>query len=97
MAFKFADVECDTAAAELTNSANRIEEIVSDFEAEINSVNQNYQSEAATAIIDSINKVKNNIPAFKEAISDCSKYLTENVKPAYQNLEAQAKQQVEGN
>ena len=90
MAFKFTDVECDIAATELTNSAARIEEIVNDFETEINSVNQNYQSESATAIIESINKVKNKIPA-------CSKYLTETVKPAYQNLEAQARQQVEGN
>lgn len=97
MAFKFTDVECDIAATELTNSAARIEEIVNDFETEINSVNQNYQSESATAIIESINKVKNKIPAFKEEISECSKYLTETVKPAYQNLEAQAKQQVEGN
>lgn len=95
MAFKFTSNECDIAANQLRASTNRIEQIVSDFETEIESVNQNYQSESATAIVASINKVKGVIPTFREAVEDCAKYLQETVKPAYEKLEATAKQKIE--
>lgn len=95
MAFKFTSSDCYTAAEQLNNSSAKIGELLENFGNLINSVANNYQSDASTQIVEAFNKVKNNGPAFQQAIMDCSNYLTNEVAPSYERLESTAKSKIE--
>lgn len=96
MAFKFTSGECNLAASNLNTSASKIGELLSEFENLINSVSENYHSEASSQIAEAFNSVKAKGPEFQQAISDCAKYLTDTVAPAYERLETTAKSKVTG-
>ena len=96
MAFKVTSEECTSAAQSLENSAKKIEELVNTFDEELQSVQLNYESQASSDIAESYNKVKEFIPEFKAAISECSKYLINTVAPAYQKVEQDAQSKVNG-
>jgi len=96
MAFKFTTADCNTAASELNTSANNIGQLLDRFGELIASVQGNYQSDASAQIAEAFNKVKQAGPAFQDAITNCSKYLTDTVAPAYEKLESSAKNKVEG-
>lgn len=95
MNFKFTSADCSLAATNLNNSAQKIGELLEDFSTLINSVSNNYQSDASTEITASFNKVKARGPEFQEAIISCAKYLTDTVAPAYEKLEETAKSKIE--
>lgn len=96
MAFKFTSADCNTAATELNTSAANIGQLIEQFGELIGSVQGNYQSDASAQIVAAFNKVKSVGPEFQEAITQCSKYLTDTVAPAYEKLETTAKSKVEG-
>lgn len=96
MAFKFTSADCSTAANELNSSATNIGQYIERLGELIASVQGNYQSDASEQIASAFNKVKSVGPAFQDAISQCSKYLTDTVAPAYEKLESSAKSKVEG-
>ena len=94
MAFKFTSSDCNSAANEMMNSSQNIGSMFDDLGRVINSVAGNYQSDASNQITEAFNKAKGKLPAFQDAVRDCSKYLTETVAPAYEKLEATAKAKV---
>ena len=75
------------AADSLQKSANHINTLLNEFEDLIHQVGSNYQSDSSTRVQTSFNKVKDNGPAFKQAVEDCSKYLSETVAPNYETVE----------
>ncbi len=95
MAFKFTSGECNLAASSLQNSASKVGELLEEFGDLINSVSDNYHSDASNQIVDAFNNIKSRGPAFEQAITDCAKYLTDTVAPAYEKLETTAKSKVE--
>lgn len=94
MAFKFTSSECYTASSQLSNSSAKIGELLETFGNLINSVANNYQSDASREIVEAFNKVKSNGPAFQQAIADCANYLNNEVAPAYEKLEQTAKSKI---
>ena len=94
MALTFTSEGARKAAADLSNSAKNIESMLVTFEELINSVNQNYQSEASQTVVESFNKVKEKGPEFQEAITACARYLSETVAPAYEKVEKSAEDTV---
>ncbi len=95
MAFKFTSSECNTAASSLNDAASRIGTLLEDFGNLISSVSDNYRSDTSSQIAEAFNKVNARGPEFQQAISDCAKYLTDTVAPAYEKLEATAKSKIE--
>lgn len=96
MAFKFTSAECATAAEELNTSSERIGELIEEFNTLIDSVRNNYRSDASEKIVEAFNKIKQSGPAFQQSVADCSRYLTDTVAPAYEKLEKTAQSKVEG-
>lgn len=96
MAFKFTSQDCNAAANDLNTSASNIGSAIDVLGELINSVSNNYESDASAQIVEAFNAVKKNGPAFQEAVSQCSKYLTDTVAPAYEKLEATAKSKISG-
>lgn len=75
------------AAESLKDSANHIESLLNKFEELKRKVGLNYQSDSATKVLKSFEKVKKNGPEFKKAVEECSKYLSETVAPNYEAVE----------
>lgn len=96
MAFTFTTADCQTAASNLTSSASNFGTLIETMGELINSVSNNYQSDASQTIAESFRKVKEVGPQFQEAVNNCAKYLVETVAPAYEKLEATAKSKIEG-
>lgn len=94
MAFKFTSADCNTAASELSNSATNIGKYIEEIDTLIQSVANNYQSDASADIVAAFKKVKDNGPAFQDAVNQCAKYLSDTVAPAYEKLEATAKSKI---
>ncbi len=94
MALTFTSEGARKAAGALSTSAKNIENMIGIFEELIGKVNSIYESEASAAVIESFNKVKDKGPEFQEAISACSKYLSETVAPAYEKVEKNAEETV---
>ena len=94
MAFTFTSEGARQAAADLMESAGKIEEMLTTFQELINSINQNYQSEASQEIIDSFTKVRNKGPEFQQAVTELSKYLSDTVAPEYERVESTAASKV---
>lgn len=94
MAFTFTSADCKTAASSLNDSVTHVGDMIARLESLIQSVGNNYQSEASTDIINSFNKVKEHGPEFQQAVSLCSKYLVETVAPAYEKLESTAQSKI---
>lgn len=75
------------AAESLQKSANHIDKLLNDFENLKRQVGMNYESESATKVLNSFEKVKQNGPEFRKAVEECSKYLSDTVAPNYEAVE----------
>ena len=95
MAFKFTASECSSAAESLKSSATKIGDKLAEFDTIIQAIFENYRSEGADQILETLNRVKARGPEFQTAIEECSKYLTDTVAPAYEKLEQNAQAQIE--
>lgn len=83
------------AASSLQKSADHINALLNEFEDLIHQVGMNYQSDSSTRVQNSFKKVKDNGPAFREAVAACSKYLSEEVAPNYETVEKVTASQVQ--
>lgn len=94
MAFTFTSEGARRAATNLDDSANKIEELLDRLDNLTRRVKDNYDSETSQEILDSLEKLKNKGPDFKNAVSNCSHYLRDTVAPSYEKVETEAESKV---
>ncbi len=91
MAMTFSSQGCKQAANDLLQNAKELDRILNtDLDSEINKVRNAYESETATEIYNAYAKMKNSFPDFIDSVTNCSKYLSETVAPAYEKIESTA-------
>lgn len=91
MAMTFSSEGCMAAANDLMQASNKLDVILStDITNAINNVRGIYQSDTAEQLYAAFDKVKDKFPEFIQSVSDCSKYLSDTVAPAYKKVETTA-------
>lgn len=95
MAMTFSAQGCRQAASDLTESSNHIDSILnSELSNIIDKVKNIYDSNTASELYAAFDRLKQKFPMFIEAITDCSKYLTDTVAPAYEKIETTAESKI---
>ena len=82
------------ASQNLKTSATKLESIFKELEAAVDKAEQVYQSETATQLYTTFDKIKAQFPDFLDCVNNCSRYLSDTVAPAYQRLENEAASKV---
>ena len=91
MAFTFSSQGARDAAASLDKSSRTLDQILNtDLNAVLNKTKTVYESETADELYAAYDQMKAKFPDFINAISECSKYLSETVAPAYEKVESTA-------
>lgn len=92
---KFSSEGCDMAAKDLNTSATALDRIInSELENVMSTLKRTYDSPAADEMYTVHTNMKNAFVDFKAAVEDCSKYLTDVVKPSYEGIEKAAQEKI---
>ena len=95
MAMTFSSQGCRQAAADLNKSANTLDIILnSELTGIISRVKDAYNSETAEELYAAFDRMKSKFPDFISSVTDCSRYLTDTVAPAYEKLESTASSKI---
>lgn len=95
MALTFNSQGCKNAANDLNKSANVISSMLYDeLNSAITKLKSVYQSEAANELYSLHDKMKREFPEMLQAVSSCANYLENTVAPAYEKVEANAKEKI---
>lgn len=95
MAMTFSSQGCRSAANDLTKSANILDSLLnSDLTGVINKVKNVYDSETASELYATFDKMKAKFPDFIKSVADCSNYLSNTVAPAYEKVESTASSKI---
>ena len=94
MALKYNSQGMQEAATSLTNSAKKLQDIFKALEDDVKKAKQYYESDTATELYATFDKIKAQFPDFVDCVNNCSRYLSDTVAPAYQRLENEAASKV---
>lgn len=93
---KFSSEGCDKAANDLNTAADSLNRIINtDLESIMNNIKSIYESPAAEEMFTVHTNMKNAFKDFEEAVTSCSKYLTDVVKPTYEGIERAAQSKIQ--
>ena len=96
MAMTFSSEGCKQAANDLNQTAKNLDVLLhEEFEAVMQKVKAAYESETADELYRAYDKVKEKFPEFIDSVTNCSKYLSDTVAPAYEKVEATAASKIE--
>lgn len=91
MAMTFSSQGCRAAANELNKSATNLDTILnSELAGIINKLKTVYDSETASELYATFDRMKAKFPDFIKSVTNCSNYLSNTVAPAYEKVEATA-------
>ena len=71
----------------MNEAADKINSIISEVEARIQSINNNYSSPNGTEVIHKVQQMSQAAPDYVKAIQDCANCLINVVAPQYQAIE----------
>lgn len=95
MALTFNSQGCKNAANDLNRASNVISSMLyDDLGSAITKLKSVYQSEAANELYTLYDKMKREFPEMLQAVSSCANYLENTVAPAYEKVEANAKEKI---
>ena len=91
MAITFSSQGCKDAATNLNTSSQNLDSILNgDIVATMEKIKDIYDSKTASDLYNSFDTIKKKFPAFVQVVTNCSKYLSETVAPAYEAIEKKA-------